>query len=82
MIHKTNTEVQRDREREMENGFRKASKEVNRSIIQKSSCNTRTDNIYCTYCMSMTAEPKNNHTNKQTDDRQCNILSRLLPVSK
>jgi hypothetical protein len=67
MIHKTNTETQRDRKMEMvrENGFRKAAKEGNRSIIQKSSCHTCTDNIYCMYCMSMAAEYKNNHTHKQ-----------------
>jgi hypothetical protein len=84
MIRKTNSEIQRDRKREMvrENGFRKASKEGNRSIIQKSSSHTGTDNIYCRYCMSMAAESKNNHTHKQTENRQCNILSRQLPVSK
>jgi phosphopantothenoylcysteine synthetase/decarboxylase len=84
MIHKTNTEIQRDRKREMEreNGFRKASKEGNRSIIQKSSSHTCTDNKYCTYWMSMEAESKNNHTHNQTENRQCNILPPLLPVSK
>jgi hypothetical protein len=81
---KTNNAIQRDRKREIvrENGFKKASKEGNRSIIQKSSCHTCTDNIYCTYCMSMAAESKNNRTNKQTENRQCNILPRLLPVGK
>jgi hypothetical protein len=84
MIRKTNTEIQRNRKREMvrENGFRKASKEGNRSIIQKSSSHTCTDNIYSIYCMSMAAESKNNHTYKQTENRHCNILPRLLPVSK
>jgi hypothetical protein len=67
MIRKTNTEIQRDKKREMvrENGFRKTSKEENRSIIQKSSCYTCTDNIYSTYCMSMAVESKNNHAHKQ-----------------
>jgi hypothetical protein len=50
MIRKTNTEIQRDGKREMvrENGFRKASKEGNRSIIQKSSSHTCTDNTLYT----------------------------------
>jgi hypothetical protein len=77
MIRITNSEIQRDRKREMEreNGFRKASEEVNRSIIQKSSCHTCTDNIYCTYGMSMAAEPKNNHTNKKTKKQKTgNVL--------
>jgi len=58
MISKTNTEIQRDRKKGMvrQNSFRKASEEGNRSIIQKSSCHTCTDNIYCTYFMSMAAE--------------------------
>jgi hypothetical protein len=60
MICKTNTDIQRERERKK--GFRQASKEVNRSIIQKSSSHKCTDNIYCPYCMSIAAEPQNNHT--------------------